>query len=306
MKPIVLALAALVVALPASAQRNRRDTRDDYRSRIDTTVGFDRNGTVIVSSGNGDIIITSNTSNQLRVRASSEDGDVRFDFAPNRNTVEVSTARRGSESHFEVSVPQGAHVIAKAGSGDVSIRGTRGEVEVTSQSGDVVVDDVNGRLTVRSFSGDVTASNVTGDVEVSTQSGDFNLTSVRGNIEIGNTSGDIVMRGIAARTVRAKTTSGDVSYDGTIDPGGRYDLESHSGDVRIRLPRDASAQLTVSTWSGEIDSDFPITLRPGQHTMGAANSKEFTFAVGSGSARITAKTFSGDVTVSSGGSSSRP
>jgi DUF4097 and DUF4098 domain-containing protein YvlB len=222
--------------------------------------------------------------------------------------IELSTARRGSDSRFEVSVPQGVRVIARSQSGDITIRGTHGEVEASAQSGDLVIEDVNGRLDVKSFSGEVTVSNVVGDVEISTQSGDLKLSDVRGNIEIGNTSGDITMHGVTAKIVRAKTTSGDVTYDGTIDPAGRYELESHSGDVRLRVPRDANAQLTVSTWNGEIESEFPITLKPGQHAMGVTNSKEFTFAIGAGSARITAKTFSGDVAVSSNGrgASTRP
>jgi DUF4097 and DUF4098 domain-containing protein YvlB len=299
----ILAGAHAVHATTASAQRSR--TRvvngNEYRSRIDTTIAFDRSGTISVNAGSGDIIVTGNATNQLHVRASSDDDDIRFDASPNRTTIELSTARRGSDSRFEISVPQGVRVIAKSASGDITIRGTHGEVQATAQSGDMVIEDVNGRLEVKSFSGEVTVANVVGDVEISTQSGDLKLSDVRGNIEVGNTSGDITMRGVTARTVRAKTTSGDVSYEGTIDPAGRYDLESHSGDVRLKVPRDASAQLTVSTWNGEIESDFTMTLKPGQHTMGATNSKEFTFAIGGGSARITAKTFSGDVAVSSNG-----
>jgi DUF4097 and DUF4098 domain-containing protein YvlB len=196
-------------------------------------------------------------------------------------------------------------VLAKSQSGDVTIRGTRGEVEVAAQSGDVKVDGVNGRLTVRSFSGELEASNVTGDVDITTQSGDITLSDIRGNIEISNTSGDIEMKGVTAKLVRAKTTSGDVLYDGTIDPSGRYDFTSHSGDIKLRVPREASAQFTVSTWNGEIDSEFPITLKPGEHAIGASNSKRFTFEIGGGAARISAETFSGDVTVSSNGRGSR-
>jgi hypothetical protein len=51
--------------------------------------------------------------------------------------------------------------------------------------------------------------------------------------------------------------------------------------------------------SGEINSDFPITLQPGQHGIGSWNAKRFTFNIGAGAARISAETFSGDVTVSS-------
>lgn len=304
-----IAVAALllfgIAGSATNAAAQRRVTRvGDLRSRIDTTFAFDKNGLVTINAGTGDVIVTASTGGQVRIRAESDDDDIRLDAS--RSSVDLSTARRGNDTRFEVSVPVGARIVTRSQSGDVSIRGTHGEVEVTSQSGDVHVEDVNGRLEIRSFSGDVIATNVTGDVDIGTQSGDLTLTDIRGNIEIGNTSGDISMKGITARIVRARTTSGSVVYDGTIDPAGRYELTSHSGDVILRVPRDASAQLSISTWNGELNSDFPITLRPGEHGIGSANAKHFTFTIGGGAARITAETFSGDVTVSSNGRGARP
>lgn len=296
---LTLVVAALAATAATASAQGRGFSSRDYRSRVDTTIAFDKNGIVNVNAGSGDVIITGSNSNTLRVRATSDDDDIRFEAG--RNSVELTTARRGSDSRFEVTVPFGARVIAKSQTGDITIRGTHGEVSVTAQSGDIVIDDVSGRLEVRSWSGEVTASNIIGNVDVSTQSGDLELSDVRGDIEVTNTSGDITLRGITAKLVRAKTTSGDVIYDGTIDQSGRYDFSSHSGDVELHVPRDASAQLTVSTWNGEIESDFPMTLKPGDHSIGSSTSKQFTFAIGGGNARISAETFSGDVTVSSNG-----
>jgi DUF4097 and DUF4098 domain-containing protein YvlB len=127
------------------------------------------------------------------------------------------------------------------------------------------------------------------------------VTDLRGNVEIGPVSGDVELRGVTAKQVRAKTTSGDVTFDGLIDPAGRYELATHSGDVRLHVQRDASAQLTVETWNGGVTSEFPITLKPGEHGIGSGNAKRFTFAIGGGAARISAETFSGDITISSNG-----
>jgi DUF4097 and DUF4098 domain-containing protein YvlB len=301
----VLTLASLGLVVSARTAEGQRRGRE-YRSRIDTTVAFDKSGTVTINAGSGDVIVTGGTANTVRVRANSDDDDIRFDAT--RTMVELSTARRGNDTRFEVTVPIGTRVVARSNSGDVAVHGTRGEVSITAQSGDVDVDDVNGRLEVRSFTGEITAANITGPVDIGTQSGDLRLSDVRGDIEVSNTSGDITLRGITAKFVRAKTTSGDVVYDGIIDPAGRYELTSHSGDVGLHVPRDAAAQLTVSTWSGEIESDFPMTLKPGDHSIGSSTSKQFTFAIGAGTARISAETFSGDVTVSSNGrgASTRP
>lgn len=293
------AAAALLVAAAAHdavAQRNRRGSRDG-RSEIDTTFAFDKNGTVTVNVPNGDVVIAGTSANQIHIRAKSESDDLRVDASTSRVMIQTSSHDGG----VELSVPQGVRVIVQSRSGDVTIRGTHGEVEVHGTSGDINIDDVVGRLDVSNLSGDITVSNLTGDGDVATTGGDVKLTNVRGNLGIGTVSGEIELRGITARNVRARTTSGDVTFDGLIDPTGRYELATHSGDVHLHVQRDANAQLTVSTWNGGIDSDFPITLRPGEHEFGSASSKRFTFEIGGGAARVSAETFSGDIAISANG-----
>lgn len=298
----VLASALVLVAAlsgGAGAQSQRRSM--EYTSRIDTTFSFDKSGSVTLSTSTGDIVVTGWSRDQVHVRATSDDDNIRLDASSSRITLDVSRSRRGGDTRFEISVPYGVRVTTTTRSGDISIRGTRGPVEAHAQNGDVDVEDVTSRLDVSTFSGDLTASNVTADTQVGTISGSVRLTDARGNIEVNTVSGDVTLRSVTARLVRAKTTSGDVTFDGLIDAAGRYELGTHSGDVRLHVQRDASAQLTVSTWNGGITSQFPITLRPGEHGIGVATTKRITFEIGGGAARITAETFSGDITITSNG-----
>jgi DUF4097 and DUF4098 domain-containing protein YvlB len=298
----LMAAAGLTVAAGAASAQARRYTRNaDYQSRIDTSFAFDKSGTVTVNATGGDIIVTGWSRDQVHVRAVSDDDNIRLSATSSRMTLEVGGNNRGSDTRFEVSVPYGVRVLATARSGDISVRGTRGQVETHSFSGDIQVEDAATRLDVNTLSGELSASNISGDAEVVTVSGDVKLSDVRGNVDVGTVSGDIEMRGVTAKLVRVKTTSGDVTYDGIVDPAGRYEMTTHSGDVRMHIPREASAQLTVSTWNGAINSDFPITLKPGEHGIGKSSSKKFTFEIGAGAARITAETFSGDITISSNG-----
>jgi DUF4097 and DUF4098 domain-containing protein YvlB len=122
---------------------------------------------------------------------------------------------------------------------------------------------------------------------------------VKGDVEATSVSGDIDLRNVIARYVRAKSTSGDVTYDGIVDATGRYEMGSHSGSVYLTVPQNTGALLTVSTYTGTIDSDFPITLMPGDH--GLSTTKRFTFSIGKGDARISAESFSGDITLRSKG-----
>ncbi len=307
---VLLSLVVVASTAPAASAQQRRVTRraatTDYASHVDTTFAFDKTGSITVNATSGDIVVTGWDRAQIHVRAVSDDDAIRFDASAGRMTLEVGGQHRGSDSRFELSVPYGVRVYASSRSGDVSVRGTRGQVEVHTQSGDMLVDEVVGRLDVNTVSGDLRANQISGDAEINSISGDARLADVRGDVDATTVSGDVDLRGVSAKLVRARTTNGDVTYDGIIDPAGRYELSTHSGDVHLHVPRDVSAQLTVSTWSGGINSDFPITLKPGEHGIGLTSSKRFSFQLGAGAARITAETFSGDITISSDGRGAPP
>ena len=89
-------------------------------------------------------------------------------------------------------------------------------------------------------------------------------------------------------------------FEGAVARDGRYDFRSHSGNVTVRVPADVSARFEVETYSGELDSDFPITLMPGDRTR--SKPRRFEFNIGSGAARIVTETFSGDIILERAGS----
>lgn len=305
---LALAVSSLLLPAAASAQRRDRWSDDDGESRIDTTVAFSRNGTVGVTLPNGEIIVRGWDRAEVRIHATSEDGDIRFSLATSQvmnagssSRLTLGMANGGSrEGHFELTVPYGARLSVHSQSADIDVRGTRGDVEANSQSGDMHVEDV-GRLDLGALSGDVQVRDVNGDAGVRTISGDFRLDGVKGDIDVETVSGEIEVRDATSKFVRAHSVSGDVTYVGTIDPAGRYELTTHSGEIQVTMPRAASAQIGVSTWSGSVDSDFPITLKPGEHGFG--NAKRFTFDVGRGEARVSLESFSGDITIRRAGGS---
>ena len=289
----VITALLIASALPVAAQDRSRD--EDYQSRIDTTFAFDKRGSVTLALSSGEIVVTAWNRDQVRVRARSERSIVRMDATSARLSLDLSRPR-GGDSRFEVTVPVGVRVTARATNGDISITGTKGGVEANTQSGDLVVEDVGEMVDLGSLSGDITARTLTGNVDIRAVSGDVTLQSVNGDVEATSVSGDLDLTDVLAKYVRAKSTSGDVSFDGAIDPAGRYEIGSHSGSVYLTLPQTTGALLTVSTYTGTIDSDFQITLMPGEH-----GTRRFSFQIGKGDARIGAESFSGDITIRSKG-----
>ena len=284
-----------------SQARERQRRERDAAGALDTTVAFDARGTVIVTCPGGAVIVSGSDRNEIRVKARTESGAIRFTSNGSRAILEPAAGRQCSDGRFEVVVPAGARVSANSSSGSVDLRGVHGDVDVHSLSADIEVRDAGARLDVETLSGNVVAQGVKSDASIRTVSGDIELSGARGDVELGTVSGDLQLRDVVAKQVRTHTTSGDVEFAGPILSDGRYEFVTHSGEVRLQLPPDVGAQLSVSTFSGGIDSDFPITLKAGEHGIGAAQAKQLNFTLGKGSARIIAETFSGDITLSSTG-----
>ena len=301
---IAIALASLGVAtaLPAQSGRNRdRDEREGWR--IDTTLTLAANGTVDLSLLGGEISVTGGTGRQVRIIAESERAELRLEHSANRISLRTERNRgRGGDTEYRVTVPTGTRVVMASTSGELSARGTRGEVEATTMSGDISIVDANGDVEAEALSGSVEISNVTGSVAVQAVSGDVTLENVSGTIEVESVSGEIVLDRITSKSVRGVTVSGEIDFQGTIAPDGRYELNSHSGDVRVSLPDNVNAIVSVSTFSGEIDSDFPLTLEPGDRRP---QHQQFQFRIGSGGARIQLESFSGDIYLDRGSSRNR-
>jgi DUF4097 and DUF4098 domain-containing protein YvlB len=294
---VVLALA-LFAPVAGSAQsgndRNREREFQEAQSRIDTTFAFNRTGVVDLTQISGDVVVTSWDRAEARVRAYAERGRVRSSLSSSRLSLDIESVRgRVGDSRFEVTVPIGVRVIARSTSGDVSVRGTKGSVEATSTSGDVEVTDAADRIVIESVSGDVRASQLAGQVRSESVSGTIELRDVSGDVRAETTSGDVLLTRVVSRNVVTTTVSGELEYEGTIDASGRYEFHAHSGDIRLEIPETTSAQFTVETFSGSLDTEFALTLQPGQRST--SRPRRFEFTLGTGSARVTAESFSGDI-----------
>ena len=295
------AVVALTVLLPATtfAQGNRdrdreREEFQDAQSRIDTTFTFSRTGSVDLTQISGDVVVNAWDRGEARVRAYAERGRIRSGLSSSRLSLDIESVRgRVGDSKFEVWVPVGVRVVARSTSGDVSVKGTKGPVEAHSTSGDVEVSDATERIIIESVSGDVRGARLTGEIRSESVSGTLEIRDASGDVRAETTSGDVSLLGVTSRSVFATTVSGEVEYDGTIEADGRYEFRAHSGDIRLEIPENASAQFSVETFSGSLDSEFPITLLPGQRATGRP--RRFQFTLGGGSARITAESFSGDI-----------
>lgn len=205
-------------------------------------------------------------------------------------------------------------VQARSVSGSVRVSGAARQVIASSTSGSVEVD--GGRATMiqaNTVSGDmrlrgeasenVAAESVSGNVSVAVKTPEVRAKSVSGRVEVqgagrkltaSTVSGDLTLSAGELEYGAFQTVSGDIELNGRVARDATLSLESHSGDVVLRIPRDAGADFEVRTMSGDIRNEFgPAAQRVSRYGPG----RELRFTNGRGGGRVMVKTFSGDVTI---------
>ncbi|MFH9860264.1 DUF4097 family beta strand repeat-containing protein [Streptomyces sp. NPDC017202] len=166
--------------------------------------------------------------------------------------------------------------------------GTRVEVGVVSAG--AVVSGIDGRAEVRGVSGDTTLVGLAGPVRTDTVSGNVEAQALTGDLRFHSVSGDLTVVE-AGSSVKADSVSGSMIVD--LDPAGRptdISLTSVSGEIAIRLPHPADAQVEANTASGSVSNAFEDLRVSGQ--WGA---KRITGRLGTGSGRLKATTVSGSI-----------
>lgn len=231
-------------------------------------------------SGGSDIEVRIPARKTLVVRTTSADADVRgVTGSTTVNTVSGNVQVGGRPASLEVTTRSGEvevdvvsdRVRAQSISGDLSLGGdVRTEVEAQTVSGDIGVSARAGSLRAQSVSGTVTAPTVSGRAEVQTVSGDIRVEGqrLRGDFE---------------------TVSGDVTIAGSLERGGTTTVSSHSGQIEMRLPRGAGAEVEFTTFSGDMD----LSVAGARVTRTSRREREVL--LGRGGARVELRTFSGNV-----------
>lgn len=222
---------------------------------------------------------------------------------------------------FRVTGPHGAEGLVASVSGDASVSGISGPIEVSSVSGDASATDIQKTVRVNSVSGDVEvlragdvviAESVSGsahvagckgDLDIASTSGEVSGTDVQGAVSAETVSGEIDVRGVALGVnaesisgsiwienqdgeVTASTTSGDIEI--VTQTKSDVDLESLSGTVTLAVDPEGFGQVSLYASSGEIESDIPISVK--RKTRGRLEGK-----LGNGTAFLRVTTNSGDI-----------
>ncbi|MFJ4769061.1 DUF4097 family beta strand repeat-containing protein [Streptomyces uncialis] len=167
--------------------------------------------------------------------------------------------------------------------------GTRVEVGVVGAG--AVVSGIEGRTEVKGITGDTTLVALAGPVRTDTVAGNIEAHRLTGDLRFNSVSGDLTVVESSGSSVRGDSVSGSMIVD--LDPtGGPADisLTSVSGEIAVRLPHPADAEVEANTASGSLSNHFEDLRVSGQ--WGA---KRITGRLGSGSGTLKASTVSGSI-----------
>ena len=274
----------------------------------------------------GDIRVTAGTASEIKIdatkRARHRDPEqakrlleaLRVDINNFNGRVEVRTIypRRGSFGNnisasvdYVIAVPPNATVALKSISGNISVTNVKGEVRVETVSGDVTVTGTPNVAIAKTISGNVTARDIGTQTALvlSTVSGTVIGTGLRvRSLEAGSVSGDVRLVGSEIERLEARSLSGNIEFDAPLAKGGRYEFMSHSGNVRLVISGNTGFELDADTFSGNVRSDLPVTLRTmgrqeDRQGRGRTSNRAIRGSYGDASAYLQVRSHSGSVVI---------
>lgn len=298
---------------------------DEQTDRQTKSFKIGAQGDIQVSNLSGDITIVRGGGNDAtidivkRSRGRSADearemlGLVQVDVTERNGHIEIRTqyphgeeGRRNGRRNVNVSVdfnitaPATTRIVAHSLSGDMKSTDIKGDLTLETLSGDVTISGASRIASAKSLSGDITITDTQADgsIDASSVSGSVTLRKARARgVDLGSVSGDIVVQDVECDRADLHSFSGNVQFGGSLTKNGRYDIKSHSGDIRLAVAGNTGFDVEASTFSGSVRSDLPLQLRGTEPAADRDRRRSLRGTYGDGSAIVSITAFSGNVII---------
>ena len=297
--------------------------REAQTERTRKTVRLGNDGVLDISNISGDIVVERGGGGDAAIEivktARAETADAakemlqlaQVDIAERAGRVEIRAGFGGNDRRswsrwrnsnvsvdFLIKAPEGTSLTAKSMSGDIRVKDIKGEVSAESISGHVQIAGGGRVSAAKTMSGDVEIVDAQGQgaLEASSASGGVTLRNVKARrLDAQSISGNVLLSGVECERASIQSMSGDVRYEGPLSRNGRYELKSHSGEVRVAVAGGGGFEINANTFSGTVRSDFPVQAESAGPAGFRRHSMHGTF--GDGSAVLELNTFSGNIAI---------
>jgi DUF4097 and DUF4098 domain-containing protein YvlB len=265
---------------------------------FDRTVAAQPRGVVDISNVSGSVDVKGWDRAEVHIRAELgsdvERVDVSTEGGHTSIKVELPNHSRGGEAELHVEVPKDSEVNVSAVTADVTSQGVLGIQRLSAVSGDVTAEIAGSDVEARTVSGGIRLKGhgQPARLHVSTVSGDVHLEHGAGDFEGNTVSGSLTLSLDTARSVRWRSTSGDMRFTGKLARGATFEASSVSGDLGVRASAEGGFEYEVSSFSGDITDCFNV---PSERTSKYGPGSRLQGTLGQGAGHVRLKTMSGDI-----------
>lgn len=278
----------MLAALPAFAGEN-----------VDQRQPANPRGTVEISNVAGTVKVRGTARSEVHV--SGELGSaakLEFTVDGDRTTIKVVLPRssmRSGSTDLDIEVPAASALTVSTVSADTVVTSVQGALDLQSVSGNIEADAFDKDMKLRTVSGDLDVHGNRGAVVLNavTVSGNLEVKGVGGEVNVSSVSGDLNLRMISVARSHVRTTSGDITLQGTLAKDARIDWESVSGDLTFNVGGTGDAEYDFATATGDISNCFGPKALSRRYGSG----EELKFTEGAGSASLRARSLSGDISL---------
>ncbi len=264
----------LLTAAPASADRIIQRFKVDARPVI------------TVHNPSGKVVVKAWTKSEVMIVADRASSQVAIDAEKTGNRVDITTRQMSANvspsqmiADYQIDVPEDA------------------ELQIHDDSGNVIVSSVLGDMNVETVGAGVDLEDAAGYLTVNTVGGSFVCLRCAGQLEVSSISGSLRFVDTRSYHIRAKTSTGNILFDGEFLPNGFYRLRNYSGNIEVRFSPGDSFDLSATSLKGAVHNEAKLAppAHPDPWTRNYGNSLFGTF--NTGRAKVELTSFDGTINI---------
>jgi hypothetical protein len=237
------------------------------------TFSLNGHGTLVVHESSGSLHIHPGSGDQIIVHGSVHTNSFigktyspHVQYMQQGNSVTVTADENwvlagSSDVSLDIAVPASCDIRLQTSSANAVIETIAGSITADTSSGNLDLHSTSGALTLNTSSGDISLTDEQGPLSAHSTSGNISAIGLHGPVDLSTTSGNITLeQAQISGPDHLRSSSGDISFRGTLDPQGSYRMETSSGNIVLQLPTTSAFQLSASSSSGELHNEFAAVL----------------------------------------------